>query len=94
MRVVAEQPRFDLFVLDLMMPQMSGVELAQHLHAVDLHAKVLYLTGHTDLLLCVKQFRLDPNEAFLEKPVTIAGLQEATQRLLFGHVQSRTVPDL
>jgi len=47
--------------------------------------KVLYFTGYSDSLFEERKL-LWQHEAFIEKPVTIAGLLEAVSLLLFGHV--------
>jgi two-component system cell cycle sensor histidine kinase/response regulator CckA len=82
--VEAQHQRFALFVLDLVMPQMRGDELARQLRQRDLDAKVLYFTGYSDQLFEDRP-TLWQNEAFLEKPVTVNELLEAVSLLLFGH---------
>ncbi len=79
------QPRpFDLFVVDVMMPQMRGDELGRRLRQRDPDVKVLYFTGYSDRLFEDRK-ALWEHEAFLEKPVTVDGLLEAVSLLLFGH---------
>jgi CheY-like chemotaxis protein len=82
--VEAQRQRFDLFVVDLLMPQMRGDELARQLRQRDLDAKVLYFTGFSDRLF-EERPTLWQNEAFLEKPVTVNELLQAVSLLLFGH---------
>ena len=86
LRLVAEQRRFDAFVIDVRMPQMRGDELARELRRIDPDAKVLYFTGYSDQLFKEK-VTLWEHEAFIEKPVTMKGLQEAVSHLLFGHTR-------
>jgi len=81
----------DVFVIDLAMPQMSGTELAQQIRRVNPSAKILYFTGFADHLFEEKR-RLWQDEAFLEKPVTMAGLLEAVSLLLFGHTRGPQAP--
>jgi two-component system cell cycle sensor histidine kinase/response regulator CckA len=93
LRIVERTPhRFDLFVVDLMMPRMRGDELARHLRQRDPDAKILYFTGYADRLFA-ERGGLWEGEAFIDKPVSIAGLLEAASLLLFGHTQGlrRTV---
>ena len=70
-------------VTDLMMPGMTGDELARQLRQSEPHLKVLYLTGYSDRLFKEKTM-LWADEAFLEKPCSVKGLREAVSLLLFG----------
>ena len=84
LRLVEQQRPFDLFVIDLMMPQMKGDELARQLRGANPDTKVLYFTGYSDRLFQEKS-TLWEGEAFIEKPVNTKGLLEAVSLLLFGH---------
>ena len=77
--------RVDVLVTDLMMPEMTGDELARRVRATQPHLKVLYLTGFSDHLFETKPTLWD-GEAFLEKPCSIAGLEQAVSLLAYGHV--------
>ncbi len=74
---------FDVLVTDLMMPQMSGDELARRLRLNEPRLKVLYLTGFSDHLFKEK-VTLWEDEAFLDKPCSINGLLEAVSLLVSG----------
>jgi two-component system, cell cycle sensor histidine kinase and response regulator CckA len=78
---------FDLLVTDLMMPQMTGDELARRLRQSQPSLKVLYLTGFSDRLFTEK-VTLWEDEAFLEKPCSIKGLMEAVALLLFRRLNA------
>ena len=78
---------FDLLVTDLMMPQMTGDELARRLRQSQPSLKVLYLTGFSDRLFKEK-VTLWEDEAFLEKPCSIKGLMEAVALLLFRRLNA------
>ena len=54
-------------VLDLMMPQMSGLELLGHLRARGSELPVLFLTGAADVRVAVEAMRAGATD-FLEKP--------------------------
>ena len=86
LRIVEEQSPFDLFVVDVLMPQMQGDELARRLRQMDPDAKILYLTAYSDRLF-EHRHALWANEAFVEKPVSMDGLLEAVSLILFGHTQ-------
>ena len=83
LRLVDAQPRFDLFVLDVVMPGMRGDELARRLHDRDPSLKVLYFTGYADQFFATRPM-LRENEAVLVKPVTVRAFREAVSRRLRG----------
>jgi CheY-like chemotaxis protein len=72
---------FDLFVLDVVMPQMRGDELGRRLAARDPATKVLYFTGDGDWV-AAEGHALGAHEAVLEKPVTLRELLTAVSSLL------------
>jgi CheY-like chemotaxis protein len=85
--LVDAQPRpFDLFVIDVVMPQMRGDELGRWLRQRNPVVRVLYFTGYTDRLFQEKSM-LWENEALVEKPVSTKGLLEAVSMSLFGHTR-------
>ena len=77
----------DLLITDLMMPLMSGDELARRLRLNRPSLKVLHLTGFSDRLF-KERTTLWQDEAFLEKPCSVKGLMEAIELLLVGRLQS------
>jgi two-component system, cell cycle response regulator CpdR len=79
LRVVDAELRFDLFILDIMMPRMRGDELAARLHQRAPDTRVLYITGYADQFLALRP-RLRENEEVLVKPVSVAALLEAVSR--------------
>jgi two-component system cell cycle sensor histidine kinase/response regulator CckA len=87
LRLLAQQRRpFDLFLIDWMMPEMTGSDLATVLRRTDPDVKVLYMTGFGDALFTAKG-ALWEHEAFVEKPVSMNGLLEAVSLLLYGHTR-------
>jgi two-component system, cell cycle sensor histidine kinase and response regulator CckA len=85
-RIAAEHGPFDILVTDLMMPQMTGDELARRLRQNDPGMKVLYLTGFSDSLFKEK-VTLWQDEAYLDKPCSVKGLLQAVSLLLFGRFE-------
>ncbi len=81
--VAATMDRLDLLVTDLVMPAMSGEELAHSLRRSWPQMKVLYQTGYSDRLF-VNRPTLGDGEAFIEKPYTIHGFEEAVSMLVYG----------
>ena len=84
--VAAGAETFDILVTDVMMPQMTGDELARQIRASTPEIKVLYLTGFSDRLFKEK-VTLWADEAFLDKPSSVKGLLEAVSLLLFGRLE-------
>jgi CheY-like chemotaxis protein len=82
-----ENGSFDALVTDVMMPGMTGDELARQLRQSERGLKVLYLTGYSDRLFNEK-VALWADEAFLEKPFTSKGLREALSLLMFGRLET------
>jgi two-component system cell cycle sensor histidine kinase/response regulator CckA len=80
---------FDALVTDVMMPGMTGDELARQLRQSERGLKVLYLTGYSDRLFKEK-VALWADEAFLEKPFTSNGLREALSLLVSGRLEINT----
>lgn len=65
-------------LLDVRMPQMSGLELQERLLAADFQLPLIFLTGHGDLPVCVRAFRAGAFD-FLQKPVNDQLLIETVQ---------------
>jgi CheY-like chemotaxis protein len=62
-----EAPRVDLLLTDVVMPGMSGRELANHLQQRLPDLRVLYMSGYTDDAV-IRHGMLEPGLAYLEKP--------------------------
>lgn len=75
----------DVLVTDLLMPVMTGDELAHQLRERNPALKVLYATGYRDQLFENDKL-LGEGEAFLDKPFSIAGLCQAMARLYYGRL--------
>jgi CheY-like chemotaxis protein len=71
----------DLLVTDMVMPQMSGRELAAHLSPKRPAMKVLFMSGYTEEAI-VRHGALAPGTAFLEKPFTPASVVGRVRELL------------
>lgn len=73
--------RFALAIVDVVMPGMSGDELATAMRAVDPDLKILFVTGYAGALFQARP-TLWAGEAFLEKPCSDTALLEAVSLLL------------
>ncbi len=71
----AKSKAYDAIILDLLMPEMDGIETLQHLLAEDSRLQVILLTGHGTLRTGVEAIKLGAMD-FLEKPAEIQQLLE------------------
>jgi two-component system cell cycle sensor histidine kinase/response regulator CckA len=69
MQLAGKEERIDLLLTDLIMPGPSGVELAEQLHGVRPHVRVLFMSGYSDNAI-VRDGMLGESAAFLQKPFT------------------------
>lgn len=77
----------DVVLTDLVMPSMSGDELARRLRKREPSVKVLYLTGFSDLLF-QDRVTLWEDEAYLDKPCSASSLLQAVSLLACGRLSA------
>ena len=80
-RAMTSQLLPDVVIMDLRLPDASGMELLAELRAADPDAAVIMLTGHADVRVAVGAMRSGARDV-LEKPVDLATLRDAVARAL------------
>ncbi len=82
LRAVEQHARpVDLLLTDVVMPAMSGRELANRLAGLHPAMRVMFMSGYTDDL-AVQRGLLGPHEAFLAKPFTPDRLRTKVREVL------------
>jgi len=84
-KILAGGTEVDLLMADLEMPNLAGEEMVRQCRVTHPDLRVLYVSGVIDRLLDARPM-LWQGEAFLNKPFTPAGLLEAANLLLYGHL--------
>ena len=76
----AEQKAFDVLLLDIEMPSMSGIELAKRIRKEDDAVQIIFITGYTDYIAeGYEVFALH----YLVKPLSETKLFEVLNRAVF-----------
>jgi nitrogen-specific signal transduction histidine kinase/ActR/RegA family two-component response regulator len=70
-----------LLVTDVVMPKMSGRELAERLVTIHHETRILYMSGYTDGAIG-QHGVLDPHTAFLQKPFSFDDLAQKVRKVL------------
>lgn len=71
-------------VLDVRMPEISGLELQRALASSDPDLPIIFITGHADIRMAVRAMKLGAIE-FLPKPFDDQDLLDAVQQALTNH---------
>jgi CheY-like chemotaxis protein len=73
--------KYDLLVLDIMMPEMTGLDVLEFLHRKEINIPVLLITGYTDMTPadeCMKSREIE----LLNKPFNPSELMEAVHKII------------
>ena len=74
---LAESERFDVVVTDVVMPKMSGAELADRFAERFPQTRFVFISGYTHEV--IDEARLGPRAGFLAKPFSSAELVDAVR---------------
>jgi CheY-like chemotaxis protein len=77
----SEKRKFDLIILDQVMPELSGTELAKEAKRLQPEVPVILFTGFSDMIPPEKINELYIQEV-VAKPVTLDNLAKVVNRLL------------
>jgi two-component system, cell cycle sensor histidine kinase and response regulator CckA len=80
-RLFESNPRIDLAVIDIWLPEMRGVELATHLRDVRPELKFLYLAGFAARISKKERTFINPSP-ILKKPFEKSALLDCVGKLL------------
>src|SRR5947199_3918849 len=69
MRAFPERARMDLYLLDVRLPDASGIDLLRELQAAEITAPVIMISGHATIADAVEATRAGAFD-FLEKPLS------------------------
>ncbi|MFZ0610877.1 MAG: response regulator [Desulfobacterales bacterium] len=84
---LAEKQSFDAIIVDLMMPEMDGLEALKLLKKEKPESQVILLTGHASLEKGIEAMKLGAVD-FLEKP---ADMTELTKKIKKAHARKMIV---
>jgi CheY-like chemotaxis protein len=76
-----DPPRIDLLITDVVMPEMSGPELAGEIRKLQDGIRTLYISGYTENAMA-RRGDLQRGEAFLQKPFTPSELAKQVRGIL------------
>jgi CheY-like chemotaxis protein/glycine cleavage system H lipoate-binding protein len=86
-----DDSHFDLIIVDLMMPEMNGIQFLEALRAKPYQLPVLMVTGYPTITTAVQALRLGAVD-YIAKPFTRKELLSPVQRALSLPEDERTVP--
>ncbi|MDD4940101.1 MAG: response regulator [Candidatus Omnitrophica bacterium] len=71
----------DLIILDVVMPDMNGLELLEKMRRINKYSKVVIMTGYSSKDIAIEALRLSADE-YIEKPFDINNVKDTLRKLL------------
>ena len=84
---------FHLLLMDVVLPQMSGLSLAHKISAIRPGIRILYFSAYTSHEILDDQFEKRPGVGFIRKPFTAGAMALAIRNLLDEPISQQAVPD-
>jgi FixJ family two-component response regulator len=85
--------RYDVAILDLRMPEMTGLELLERMNQAGITTPVVFVTAYADVPNAVNAMKFGAID-FLQKPITPDQLRVVVKDVLVRHsVQERKFPE-
>ncbi len=89
----AENPNFDLLLVDLVLPKTNGIDIVKHFNEkYDFDIPVIFLTGEPNLDSAINALRLGAYD-YIEKPIQKTKLLEVIQYALKRKKSEETIQD-
>src|SRR5919198_6368668 len=77
---VLEKSTFDMAILDLRMPGMSGIEVLEHLKKVSPDTEAVVMTGHASMETAIEAVRLGAFD-YITKPCKLAEIDAILRKI-------------
>lgn len=81
--------QFDLFIIDMRMPRMSGIELINILKKKEIKTPIIGITAYEDNLI-IKELQEKGCEGFINKPFELVQFKEKIDAVLRQHKKGET----
>ena len=83
-----QQGQVGCLILDVRMPEMSGLEVQEIMRRKQIHIPIIFITGHGDIPMAVRAMKFGATE-FLTKPVNNQMLLENINKAIKLDIQRR-----
>ncbi|WP_458126962.1 response regulator transcription factor [Paenibacillus sp. Z3-2] len=89
-RDILNQHHIDILITDIRMPEVSGIDLLQHIHQHSLPTKVIILSGYSEFEYAQQGIRLGALD-YLLKPVDKDDVEKAMSKAIKNIIKTRPV---